>query len=137
MLYIRCMGGTPLTQHTQLQNKMQTATATFEILGNDYDLETLNHIATNGMSSAIGGLIYYSEIQETYNQNAEEIWNYLDEKAFDFGEESGIKMIINSFSKGNDNSYYEMENLKETAVWMFVELTAHDLLIQEEHPDWV
>ena len=44
-------------------------------------------------------------------------------------------MVIDHIT--SDDDYYCMQDIKEKAVWMYVELNAVDLLIRNEHPDWV
>ena len=41
---------------------MTTITATFEILGSEFDLDQLNDIATHGMAQGVAGFIYLSLI---------------------------------------------------------------------------
>ena len=112
---------------------MTTATMqTFDILGHEFDMDALNDIATHGCAAGVSGFIYSSELADVYDKHEDDIWNYLDEYAFDLGKESGIRMVIDLIS----DDYYTMQEIKEKAVWMFVELFAVQLLQRNGHPDW-
>ena len=109
---------------------------TFDILGHEFDLDALNDIATHGMSGGVPGFIYSSDLHDIFEANEDDILNYLDEHAFDMGEASGIQMVINAVTKRDDDAFYSMQDIKEMAVWMFVELYAGQLLQRNGHPDW-
>jgi hypothetical protein len=113
---------------------MTTATVqTFTILGQEFDMDALNDIATHGCVAGVPGFIYSSELADVFDANEEDIWNYLDEHAFDLGEKSGMHMVIDYVTRNDD--WYTMQDIKEKAVWMFVELFAVQLL-QRNDPDW-
>ena len=114
---------------------MTTITATFEILGSEFDLDQLNDIATHGMAQGVAGFIYSSDLHDIYEANEESIMAYLDEKADDLGEQNGFRMVLNAMER-NGIEYDSLQTFKEWAVWMFVEMTAYDLLIGCGHPDW-
>ena len=109
---------------------------TFEILGTEFELDELNDIATHGMAQGVSGFIYSTELHNTFEANEEKIPNYLDEHAFDMGEQSGLQMVINKITDRDDDAFYSMQDVKEMAVWMFVELFAVQLLVRNGHPDW-
>ena len=114
---------------------MTTATMqTFDILGHEFDMDALNDIATHGMDAGVSGFIYSTELAVLFDKYEEDIWNYLDEHAFDLGEKSGIQMVVNCVTR--DDDFYTMQDIKEKAVWMFVELFAVQLLQRNGHPDW-
>ena len=108
---------------------------TFDILGHEFDMDALNDIAKHGCVAGVSGFIYSSELADVFDKNEEDIWNYLDEHAFDLGEKSGIQMVIDDVTK--DDPFYTMQDIKEKAVWNFVELFAVQLLQRNGHPDWV
>lgn len=117
-----------------------TATATqqtFEILGQEFDLDQLNDIASHGMAQGVSGFIYSTELANIFDQHEESIFNYLDELAFELGEKSGIQMCIDAITRDGDDAFYTMQEIKEMAVWMYVESVARDLLIRNAHQDWV
>ena len=107
---------------------------TFDILGHEFDMDALNDIATHGCVAGVPGFIYSSELADVFDENEDDIWNYLDEYAFDLGEKSGIQMVIDYITR--NDPFYTMQDVKEKAVWMFVELFAVQLLQRNGHPDW-
>ena len=112
---------------------MTTATMqTFDILGHEFDMDALNDIATHGCAAGVSGFIYSSELADVFDKNEEDIWNFLDDYAYCADDKSGIQMVINTI---NDD-FYTMQDIKEKAVWMFVELFAVQLLQRNGHPDW-
>lgn len=114
---------------------MTIATAqTFTILGQEFDMDALNDIATHGCAAGVSGFIYSTELCECFDANEDDIWNFLDEYAFDLGEKSGMQMVIDYVTR--DDDFYTMQDIKEKAVWMYVELFAVQLLQRNGHPDW-
>lgn len=109
---------------------------TFTILGQEFDLDALNDIATHGCAAGVSGFIYSTELAEVFDANEDEIFNFLDEHALDMGAKSGIQMVIDHVTCDGDD-FYSMQEIKEAAVWMFVELFAVQLLQRNGHPDWV
>jgi hypothetical protein len=107
---------------------------TFDILGHEFDMDALNDIANYGCAAGVSGFIYSSELADVFDENEDDIWNFLDEFAFDLGEKSGIQMVIDCITR--DDPFYTMQEVKEKAVWMFVELFAVQLLQRNGHPDW-
>jgi len=116
---------------------MTTSTKTFEILGHEFELDQLNDIATHGMAQGVGGFIYSSELHDIFEANEDSILNYLDEHAFNMGERSGVQMVINALTNAvYEDVFYSMQDIKEAAVWMFVELMSVQILQRNGHPDW-
>ena len=115
---------------------MTTTTDNFLLLGTEFDLDQLSDIATHGMAQGVAGFIYSSELADCYDENEEEILNYLDEWAFDLGEGNAMKMVIASIER-NGQEFETMQQIKEHAVWMFLELMAAQLCQRNGHPDWV
>ena len=114
-----------------------TTCKTFEILGHEFELDQLNDIVNHGMASGVSGFIYSSDLYDIYEANEDSILEYLDERASDMGDQSGVQMVINVYTKRDPDAFYTMQNIKETAVWMFVEMKAYDLLCEAGHPDYV
>ena len=112
-----------------------TAVKTFTILDQEFDMDALHDIATHGCAAGVSGFIYSTELCEVFDKHEDKIFDYLDDYADQLGEKSGMQMIINYVTR--DDEYYTMQDIKEKAVWMYVELNAVDLLISNEHPDWV
>ena len=116
---------------------MQVTTTKFDILGHEFTLDELNNIAKHGMPAGVNGFIYSSELHDSYQEHEDDILNELDKQAEDQGVQSGMQMVVNAVTKGDETHFYTMQCLKEMAVWMYVEMTAHDLLLSNNHPDWV
>ena len=109
-----------------------TTCANYTILGHEFDLEKLNDIVKHGMKQGVSSFIYTADLVECFNEHEVKIWDYLDAEANELDEASGIQMVINSI-----DTTYNMDTLKSQAVWMYVELKAHDILMQSNHPEWV
>ena len=118
------------------QSKMQVTTTKFDVLGHEFTLDELNDIATHGMSAGFSGFIYSSDLHDVYEEYEDNIMDYLDEHAFDLGEQNGFRMVLNSMDR-RGIEYDSLQIFKEQAVWMFVELFAVQLLQRNNHPDWV
>lgn len=116
---------------------MTTLTRTFNILGQEFDLDQLNDIATHGCAAGVSGFIYSSDLYDIWVEHGVEILRELDSVAEDLGEACGTAMVIKAFTKGDDEAYYCAQNIKETAIWMYVELQAVNLLTENGHMDWV
>ena len=114
---------------------MDTDTEMFEILDEEFELDELKDIATHGCAAGVHGFIYTIEILRAYDKYEDEILAALDEFANDLGEGSALKLCMNSVERrGMDPT---MNNIKETAVWTYVEMTAYNLCIDNNHPDFV
>ena len=114
---------------------MTVTTSSFEILGSEFDLDELADIANHGCAAGVSGFIYSSELHDVYEENESTIWDFLDEQADSMGEQSGLRMVINVLeNKGEEQ--WTMQQVKELAVWMYVELQAYNLCCENEHPDF-
>ena len=118
---------------TQVHTHMTIAPVqTFDILGNEFDMDALNDIATHGCAAGVSGFIYSSELHDVFEKYEEEICDFLDDHAYCVGNKSGLQMVIDTI----DAESYTLQDLKEKAVWLFVELFAVQLLQRNGHPDW-
>ena len=108
---------------------------TFDILGHEFDMDELNDIAKYGCEAGVSGFIYSSELHDIYQEHEDTIMAYLDEFAFDVGEDNGFRMVLNSMDR-RGIEYDTLQTFKEQAIWMFVELFAVQLLQRNGHPDW-
>lgn len=114
---------------------MDTETEMFEILDEEFELDELGDIATHGCAAGVHGFIYTIEILRAYDKYEDEILEALDQFADDLGEGNALKLCMNSVERrGMDPT---MNNIKETAVWTYVEMTAYNLCIDNNHPDFV
>lgn len=116
---------------------MTTATQQFDILGREFEVDELVDIANHGVSVGVSGFIYSTELMECYDKHEDTILDELDTFADDLGEQSGLAMVINSYTKGDEDCHYTMQCIKEHAVWMYVEKRAYDILCSISHPDFV
>jgi len=114
-----------------------TATDLFNILGTDYDLDQLSDIAKHGCAAGVSGLIYSSELYDLFTEYGEEVMEFLDNQADEMGAQSGLQMVIDSITKGDDEQYYSVQDTKETAIWMYVEIIAYEQCVKANHPDFV
>ena len=114
---------------------MDTDNELFEILDEEYTLEELGDIATHGCSAGVNGFIYTIEILRAYDKYEDEILEALDQFADDLGEKSSLHMLINTIERRKMDP--TMNNIKETAVWTYVEMTAYNLCCDNNHPDFV
>ena len=115
---------------------MTTTTAlTFDILGSEFDLDQLNDIANHGCAAGVSGFIYSTELAETFDKYEDTIMSFLDDYAFDLGEDNGFRMVLNSMDR-RGIEYSTLQIVKEQAVWMYVELMAVQLLQRNGHANW-
>ena len=97
----------------------------FVILDEEFELDQLNDIITHGMSAGVSGFIYSSEIRDKWDEHEDVITDYLDGFCEDNFGQSMWSYIAEQLSF--DDKYWTKQELIEHAVWMYVELRAHDL----------
>ena len=103
---------------------MTTATM-FTILDVEFDTDELKDIVMHGMSAGVSGFIYTRDNVKHFDDNDDEIEEYLSDWYHDnMGENNYIGAIASdgTFSVGS------IDELKNRMVWMYVELKAYDLL---------
>ena len=116
---------------TALQSTMPVHT----ILDVEFDTDELVDIVNHGMSSGVPGFIYYRDNVKHFDDNEDAIEEYLSDWYFDnMGERDYIGMIADGGH--NQHPVGSVNELKNRMVWMYVELKAHDILINIEHPDF-
>jgi hypothetical protein len=116
---------------------MMTATQTFVILDREFEVDELKDVANHGMSGGVSGFIYSTELADIYDKHEDTILDLLDTFADDLGEQSGMAMVINSYTKNDEECHYTMQDIKEHSVWMYVEVKAYEILVAISHPDFV
>ena len=96
----------------------------FTILDVEFDTDELIDIATYGMSGGVSGFIYYHENVKHFDDNDDEIQDYLSDWVHDNigGDESSFSY----FAKDVE----DITQLKGKLVWAYVELKAHDILME-------
>ena len=95
------------------------------ILGEEFCTGELKDIVNHGMSAGVSGFIYTSENVKHFNDNDDEIEEYLSDWYHDnMGENNYIGAIASNgtFSVGS------IDELKNRMVWAYVELKAHEIL---------
>ena len=103
---------------------------TYEILGHEFELDELRDIATYGAAQGVSGFIYTSELRDIFDDNDDEIQDYLSDWVHDNlgSDESSFAYF------GKDVE--DMTQLKGKLVWAYLELKAYDLLVDAKHPDF-
>ena len=118
-----------------MSNTTTNTQTQFEILGQEFDLDRLADIANHGMSGGVSGFIYSSELYDVWVEFGTTILSALDEYADELGEPCGTVMAIQAITKGDDEVYVSPQMIKETMIWMYVEMMAYNLCCSNEHPD--
>ena len=97
------------------------------ILGREFDIDELKDIVNHGMSGGVSGFIYTRDCVDKFNENDDTIEEYLSDWYHDnMGENNYIGAIASdgTFSVGS------IDELKTRMVWSYVELKAHDILLE-------
>ena len=101
---------------------MTTITRMHTILDHEFELDELKDIATYGMAQGVSGFIYYSENVKHFDDNDDEIQDYLSDWYHDnIGGDEGSFAY---FAKDVE----DIAQLKNKLVWSYVELKAHEIL---------
>lgn len=91
------------------------------ILGEEFCTGELKDIVEHGMSAGVSGFIYYRENVKHFDDNEDEIQDYLSDWVHD------------NIGEGSSFSYFapdveDITQLKNKLVWAYVELKAHEIL---------
>jgi|TARA_Y100000289_G_scaffold65789_1_gene80193 hypothetical protein len=113
---------------------MPTVAQTFDVLGVELDVDQLVDIVKHGMSAGVSGFIYSSELYDIFTEHGEDVMAELDVRADEMGCQSGLQLVIDEITKGETDVYYSVQETKEKAIWMYVEMIAYDLLSEINHP---
>ena len=98
-----------------------------QILDVELDTDQLVDIINHGMSAGVNGFIYHNELIESFNLFEDEINTYLNCKCDDYYGKSWIQHLTNVHIDCIDD-------LKQDAVWLYVEFKAYDILTEMGHP---
>ena len=90
-----------------------------------FDVEQLKDIVNHGMSAGVSGFIYTKDNVAWFNENDDEIEEYLSDWYFD---NLGERDYIGAISKGTDYPVGSVDELKNRMVWSYVELKAFEIL---------
>ena len=101
----------------------------FTILDREFDIDELRDIVNHGMSAGVSGFIYTRECVDKFDENDDEIEEYLSDWHHD---NLGENNYIGAISSNGTFSVGSIDELKTRMVWMYVELKAHDILISME-----
>ena len=102
----------------------QTVSRTYTILGSEFDVDQLKDVVNHGMSSGVPGFTYYSDTIAKFNEFEDDIETYLSDWYHDnMGEDNYINAIT-----GVHDRIYSIDALKNTMVWIYVELVAFEIL---------
>ena len=108
-----------------------TTAVALTILGVEFEIDELVDICNHGMQSGVGGFIYTYELNELFEDNEEEILNYLDEEASNiYGDKTGFEMVA------ENKQVVNLDSFRTFAVWMYVESKAYNYLVEVEHPEF-
>jgi hypothetical protein len=102
-----------------------------QILDVELDTDKLVDIVQHGMSGGVSGFIYRNELIESFNLFEDEINTYLNSQCDAYYGKSWIQHLIND---GTNSDYDCINDLKQDAVWLYVEFKAFDILTDIEHP---
>ena len=103
---------------------------TYEILGREFDTDELADIANYGMAQGVSGFIYTSELRDIFDDNDDEIQDYLSDWVHD--NVGGDESSFSYFAKEVE----DITQLKGKLVWAYVELKAYECLVDAKHPDF-
>jgi hypothetical protein len=102
----------------------------YTILDHEFEVDELVDIATHGMAQGVSGFIYYHENVKHFDDNEDEIQDYLSDWVHDNigGDETSFSYFAPDVE--------DITQLKGKLVWAYVELKAHDILTNIKHPDF-
>ena len=90
-----------------------TVTRSYTILDTEFEVDELKDIVNYGMSSGVSGFIYTRDNVAKFNENDDEIEEYLSDWYFD---NMGERDYIGAISKGTDNPVGSVDELKTRMV---------------------
>ena len=101
-------------------------TQMFTILDREFDIDELKDIVNHGMSAGVSGFIYYHENVKHFDDNDDEIQDYLSDWLFD---------NMPGYDATGSFAYFAPEceditQLKNKLVWAYVELKASEILCE-------
>ena len=98
-----------------------TVSRSYTILDTEFDVDQLRDIVNHGMSSGVGGFIYTASNVEVFDDNDDEIQDYLSDWCHD------NSVGASSFAYFAPNCE-DIAQLKSQLVWSYVELKADEIL---------
>ena len=111
-----------------------TVTRSYTILNTEFEADELIDIVNHGMSGGVSGFIYTRDCVDKFNEHDDEIEEFLSDWYFDtMGERNYIGMIAGE----GEHSVGSVDELKTRMVWSYVELNAHDILLENGYEFWL
>ena len=102
-----------------------TVTRSYTILDTEFEADELIDIVNHGMSGGVSGFIYTRDNVAWFDENDDEIEEYLSDWYYDtHGERNYIGMIAGE----GKHSVCSIDELKNRMVWTYVELKAFEIL---------
>ena len=93
-----------------------------------FEIDELRDIANYGMSAGVPGFIYTKDNVAWFDENEDEIEEYLSDWYHDNMGDDNYLGAIASPDSGHAYPASSIDELKTRMVWMYVELKAHDIL---------
>ena len=90
-----------------------------------FSIDDLKDIANYGMSQGVSGFIYTKDNVSWFDENEDEIEEYLSDWHKDNLDENNY---IGAIAQGNGFAVGSIDELKNRMVWTYVELKAHEIL---------
>ena len=90
-----------------------------------FSVDDLKDIANHGMSAGVSGFIYTRDNVAWFDENSDEIEEYLSDWHKDNLDENNY---IGAIAQGNGFAVGSIDELKNRMVWTYVELKAHEIL---------
>ena len=98
-----------------------TLSRSYTILDSEFDIDQLRDIVNHGMSAGVGGHIYTSANVQVFDDNDDEIQDYLS----DWCHDNDVQQ--SSFAYFAPNAE-DIAQLKSQLVWSYIELKADEIL---------
>ena len=103
-----------------------TMTRSIDILNRTFEYDELCDIAQHGAAAGVSGFIYSSELYDVWESYHTIITDYLEEYADAVFDKSWEAMIVEQL----DSNDWTMQELKEKAIWAYLELRAQEITVQ-------
>ena len=104
-----------------------TITRSYTLLGREFDYDELIDVAQYGCQAGVNGFIYSSELYDVWVSHGETIADYLEEFANSCFDKSWEAMIVDQL----DCDDWTMQELKEKAIWCYLELRAQEETVDD------
>ena len=97
-----------------------------------FTVDELKDIVMHGMSAGVSGFIYTKDCVQWFDENEDEIEEFLSDWYHDvMGEDNYIGAIASGDWGTSQFSVCSIDELKTRMVWTYVELKAHAILLEQ------